>query len=212
TKQGSKTVTEYDNTLQNLWQELYHYRVFEMKCPKDAATLKIFIEERVYDFLAGLNPEFDQVTIQILRKEEIPSLEETISLIQAKESRRGIMLEPQALEGSALVTHNAHPNKKKKERQMHQGLYGKTTGTIYGLRLKVNTYCNKSRHTRDRCCKLNGKPITSSREWGNRVGQPRSQAHLTEQTSHGERHEKEGFNSEEIERIRNLLGSLEKHS
>ncbi|GAV81994.1 LOW QUALITY PROTEIN: UBN2_3 domain-containing protein, partial [Cephalotus follicularis] len=72
-----KTVTEYANTLENLWQELDHYQVFEMKCPEDATTLKIFIEkDSVYDFLACLNPEFDQVIIQILGKEEIPSLEE----------------------------------------------------------------------------------------------------------------------------------------
>ncbi|GAV70798.1 UBN2_3 domain-containing protein, partial [Cephalotus follicularis] len=85
-----RTMTEYANTLQNLWQELDHYRVFEMMSPEDAATLKIFIEkDRVYDFLAGLNPEFDQDRIQILEKEEIPSLEETISLIRAEESRTG---------------------------------------------------------------------------------------------------------------------------
>ncbi|GAV80163.1 UBN2_3 domain-containing protein, partial [Cephalotus follicularis] len=60
TKQGSRTVTEYANNPQNLWQELDHYRVFEMKCPEDAAKLKIFIEkDRIYDFLAGLNPKFD---------------------------------------------------------------------------------------------------------------------------------------------------------
>ncbi|GAV62007.1 UBN2_3 domain-containing protein [Cephalotus follicularis] len=85
TKPGSRTVIEYANTLQNLWQELDHYRVFEMKCPADAATLKKFIEkDRVYDFLAGLDPKFDQVRIQILGKEEIPSLEETISLIRVE--------------------------------------------------------------------------------------------------------------------------------
>ena len=82
TKQGDKSVTEYANLLQNRWQELDHYRVFEMKCPEDVGILKSFIErDRVYDFLAGLNPEFDQVRIQILGKEDTPSLEETISLI-----------------------------------------------------------------------------------------------------------------------------------
>ena len=54
-----------------------------MKHPEDVAILKNFIEkDRVYDFLAGLNPEFDQVRVQILGKEETPSLEETISLIR----------------------------------------------------------------------------------------------------------------------------------
>lgn len=60
----------------NLSQELDHYRVFEMKCPEDATILKNFIEkDRVYDFLTGLNLEFDQVRVQILGREEMPSLE-----------------------------------------------------------------------------------------------------------------------------------------
>ena len=76
-----------------------------MKCPDDAAILKNFIEkDRVYDFLAGLNPEFDQVRVQIIGKEEMPSLEETISLIRAEESRRDIMLESQTVDASTLVT------------------------------------------------------------------------------------------------------------
>ncbi|KAG0492319.1 hypothetical protein HPP92_005717 [Vanilla planifolia] len=93
-------------------QELDHYRVFEMKSPEDAAILKKFIEkDRVYEFLAGLNPEFDQVRIQILGKEETPPLEETISLVRAEESRRGVMLQPQTLDGSALVAKANHREK-----------------------------------------------------------------------------------------------------
>lgn len=58
-----------------------------MKYPKDAAILKTFIErDRVYDFLVGLNPEYDHVRIQILGKEDTPSLEETISVIRGEES------------------------------------------------------------------------------------------------------------------------------
>ena len=72
-KQGSKTVIEYANQLKTLWQELDHYRVIKTKCPEDVAVLKDFIEQdRVYDFLVGLNPEFDQVRIQILGKQEVP--------------------------------------------------------------------------------------------------------------------------------------------
>lgn len=77
-----------------------------MKCPEDAAVLKNFIEkDRIYDLLAGLNPEFDQVRIQILGKRDTPSLEETISLIRAEESRRTVMLELQTME-SALNSKN----------------------------------------------------------------------------------------------------------
>ena len=63
-KQESKTVTEYANQLKTLWLELDHYRVIKTKCTKDAAVLKDFIEQdRVYDFLVGLNLEFDPVRI-----------------------------------------------------------------------------------------------------------------------------------------------------
>ncbi|KAK2979081.1 hypothetical protein RJ640_026031 [Escallonia rubra] len=104
TKQGDRSVTEYANLLKNLWQEMDHYRCIEMKCSDDATVLKNFIEkDRTYDFLAGLNIEFDQVRIQILGKEELPSLNETISIINAEESRRGVMLYAQPVEESAML-------------------------------------------------------------------------------------------------------------
>ncbi|RVW46161.1 Retrovirus-related Pol polyprotein from transposon RE1 [Vitis vinifera] len=52
--------------------QVYEVKVIKTKCPEDAAILKDFIEQdRVYDFLVGLNPEFDQVRIQILGKQEL---------------------------------------------------------------------------------------------------------------------------------------------
>ena len=75
-----------------------------MKCAEGIATLKNFIEkDRVYDFLARLNQEFDQFRVQILGKEEMPSLEEVISIILSEESQRAIMLEPQVSKGYALT-------------------------------------------------------------------------------------------------------------
>ncbi|TXG60395.1 hypothetical protein EZV62_014968 [Acer yangbiense] len=62
TKQGTRSVTEYSNILQKLWQELDHYQCIEMKCTDDATVLKRFLEkERIYIFLAGLNVEFNDV-------------------------------------------------------------------------------------------------------------------------------------------------------
>ena len=207
-KQGDKSVTEYANLLQNLWQELDHYRVFEMKCPEDAAILKKFIEkDRVYDFLAGLNPEFDQIRIQILGKEDTPSLEETISLIRAEESRRNIMLEPQTVDGSALATKTAYQEKGKRELSKYSSKENQWKENKDNLWC---TYCKKPRHTKEKCWKLNGKP--PSREWGNHEGQQRSQAHMAEQSKAEENPAIGGFNGEEIEKLRSLLGSLEKPS
>ncbi|XP_071926044.1 uncharacterized protein [Coffea arabica] len=61
TKQGNLSVVQYANLLQNIWQELDQYRCVQMLCSEYADTLKNFIEKNiVYDFLAGLNMEFDQ--------------------------------------------------------------------------------------------------------------------------------------------------------
>ena len=67
--------------------------------------LKISIErDRVYDFLAGLNYGYDLVCIKILGRAEVPSLNETISLVCAEESHRGIMLDTSPPASSALLS------------------------------------------------------------------------------------------------------------
>jgi len=105
TKQGSRSITQYSNLLQSLWQEMDHYQCIQMKCSEDAALLKRFVEkDRIYDFLAGLNVEFDAVRVQILGKEELPSLNETIAIVRAEEGRRGVMVENNQVDSSALVT------------------------------------------------------------------------------------------------------------
>ncbi|PON73292.1 hypothetical protein TorRG33x02_250280 [Trema orientale] len=63
------------------------------------------------------------------------------------------------------------------------------------------TYCKKPRDTKERCWKLHGKP--PSQEWRNQRGQHKSQAH------HSGGQERGDFNSQEIEKLRNLIGSLE---
>ena len=81
-----------------------------MKCNDDAALLKCFMEKwKIYIFLAGLNIEFNLVQVQVLGKEEVPSLNEIIAIIRGEEGQRGVMMEPQLTDGSALVTKDANP-------------------------------------------------------------------------------------------------------
>jgi len=56
-------------------------------------TERVYRTNRVYDFLVGLNLEYDQVRVQILRKEKVPGINEVVTIIQSEESRRGLMLE-----------------------------------------------------------------------------------------------------------------------
>ncbi|XP_073224810.1 uncharacterized protein [Cicer arietinum] len=103
-KQGNKIVTEYANHLKALWMEMDHYRAIKVKCPADAALLKEYIEQdRVYDFLVGLNSDFDQVRVQILGKEKVPGINEVVAIVRSEESRRGLMLTVPPVESSAMM-------------------------------------------------------------------------------------------------------------
>ena len=85
-----------------------HYQCIQMKDSEDATILKRFVEkERIFEFLAGLNLEFDQVQVQVrvLGKEDLPSLNETISIVGAEEGRRGVMMnETPMVESSAMLS------------------------------------------------------------------------------------------------------------
>ena len=213
-KQGSKTVTEYANQLKSLWQELDHYRVIKTKCPEDAAVLKDFIEQdRIYDFLVGLNPEFDQVRIQILGKQEIPCFNEVVAIVRSEKSRRGLMLDSQSIDGAAMVVGGNNNSTRNAERSAtsESGKSGQA-----GSQNRDNlwcSYCKKSRHTRERSWKLHGKP--PSREWIQRGEQSKTQGQAnvaTVQENATQLQEFSGFNREEIERLRSLISNLEKPS
>nr|KYP61347.1 hypothetical protein KK1_015834 [Cajanus cajan] len=114
-KQGNKSITEYATQLKSLWMELDHHRAIKTKCADDAAVLKEFIEQdRVYGFLVGLNPEFDQVRIQILGKSELPSFNEVVAIVRSEESRRNLMLDSPIVESSAMVAKKEKNGQSKK--------------------------------------------------------------------------------------------------
>ncbi|XP_011046793.1 PREDICTED: uncharacterized protein LOC105141310 [Populus euphratica] len=107
TKQGNMMVIEYYNTMKSFWLELDYYQDFKMQCSDDAVILKNYVErERIFEFLAGLNIEFDQMRVQILGKESLPSLNEVFSIIRAEEGRRTVMLEVPNTKGSAMMITN----------------------------------------------------------------------------------------------------------
>ena len=107
TKQGNMMVIEYYNTMKSFLLELNYYRDFKMQCSDDAVILKNYMErERIFEFLVGLNIEFDQVRVQILGKESMPSLNEVVSLIKAEEGRIIVMFDVPNIEGDDINNRN----------------------------------------------------------------------------------------------------------
>ena len=79
---------EYYNLMKNLWQEMDYYQNLQMKCSEDAAMFRKFIErEQIFEFLADLNVEFDEVRVQVLGKEDLSSINEVFSIIGVEEGR-----------------------------------------------------------------------------------------------------------------------------
>ncbi|RVW78873.1 hypothetical protein CK203_043121 [Vitis vinifera] len=74
-----------------------------MESTADASMLvKLLQRDRVFDFLAGLKPELDEVRSRVLGKEPLPCLSEVYSYVHSEESRRSDMLVPGSQENSTL--------------------------------------------------------------------------------------------------------------
>lgn len=76
-----------------LWPELDHCQNFLTTCAADAVKFHKFVENGwIYEFLATLNSKYDQVRVQILGNELLPSPQDVFAYIQNEESHRSAML------------------------------------------------------------------------------------------------------------------------
>ena len=158
TKEGSLSATTYFNILNHCWMELDLYQDFEWKSEEDFLQYKKIVQkERVFDFLGGLNPEFDAVRGRILGMRPIPSVTETYAEIRREESRLAVMVKketPALTESSALAVGKNEQN------------WSTQRGTLNKSEEKEKRccdFCNKPGHIRDKCWKLHGKPVNFSK-------------------------------------------------
>ena len=102
-------MTQYFSDLQDLWQELDLF--FE-----DDSTCAECSIKQVFDFLAGLNRNLDEVRGRVVAREPFPSTEDAFAEVRREEVRRKVMLTddipapPSAPEVSALVSKNFPSN------------------------------------------------------------------------------------------------------
>ncbi|KZV19361.1 hypothetical protein F511_25096 [Dorcoceras hygrometricum] len=76
-KQGSNSVTHYFSELQELWQELDLFLEDSHICAECSNHVRRTLEkERVFDFLAGLNRELDDVRGRIVARDPFPSTDD----------------------------------------------------------------------------------------------------------------------------------------
>ncbi|GAV70800.1 hypothetical protein CFOL_v3_14298 [Cephalotus follicularis] len=105
------SVFQYYSTLKGLWHELDYYGPFNAINPIDAATFQEWQDNhRLFDFLAGLNVEFELIRAQILSTKPLPSLEDAFSSIQSEDTRRAAMALHAPQERSALYNDSTVAN------------------------------------------------------------------------------------------------------
>ena len=73
-KQEDREVTEYYTEMLGLWQDLDLNREEERECTGDSVHFKKMENERVFEFLTGLNRELDDVRSKVLNRRSLPSI------------------------------------------------------------------------------------------------------------------------------------------
>jgi len=140
TKQGTLGVPDYYNTLMELWKEMDLF--YDPKWDYSTDSLKyskMLEQERIFDFLQGLNADLDEVRGWLLGAKPLPSLREVFVEVRSEESRKRVMLQNMVDSNttSALTTTKREESSREKQWCDH---------------------CNRPYHTRDTCWKLHGKP------------------------------------------------------
>ncbi|XP_068339064.1 uncharacterized protein [Pyrus communis] len=159
TKQDGRPVNLYFTELKGVWQDLDKRRPIKMVCAVDLRTRKEELsKDRVYDFLAGLDNDFDQVRSEILRMKPIPGIEECFSLVRREAQRKTTMLGTKATTTSssmAMVT--KFPSSSMRPPSTGTPRPNRTQEDIDKDRLRCN-HCNGKRHTEETCFELHGYP------------------------------------------------------
>ena len=113
------------------------------KDPDDVVLYRKMVEsDRIYDFLASLNKELDDVRGRLLGIKPLPQIEEIFAEVR-RECHRRVMLGGSTIstiETSTLATRGSD-----------------NLATSRGNK-KWCDHCQKPNHTKDTCWKLHGKP------------------------------------------------------
>ena len=165
-KQGDWEVTEYYTEMLGLWQDLDLSCEEEWECTGDNVRFKKKMEnKRVFEFLAGLNRELDDVRSRVLSRRSLPSIREVFFEVRREESKRRVMLDlsfgPEAL---ALLTRGPHGPHAAARRGPYVGSSGPHPARSSGPSPRQSKrtyceYCKKLGHTKDTCWALHGKPV-----------------------------------------------------
>ncbi|XP_074299444.1 uncharacterized protein LOC141630547 [Silene latifolia] len=216
-KQGDLSVVEYYTQLKTIWDELSSYsRVPKCTCGAAAALLKEREEEKVHQFLMGLNSAlYSNLRSNLLMEDTITTLSRAYSLVLREERHKAVTrIKEEKVE--AAMTVKAQPS----------GMGREINGTNEQEESKPLqcSYCEKFYHDEDHCFVKHGFPPNwgrgrgrggrrGGRGGGARGGRGRGQGnkvHANAVGTSGDAGQRSNdFTSDEVEKIRGLLSNSE---
>ncbi|OIT25605.1 hypothetical protein A4A49_65849, partial [Nicotiana attenuata] len=137
-------ISVYFTKLKELWHEYDGLFAFSnCECPKSKDNMEQLHQQRVMQFLSGLNESYDQARRQILMKTTAPKLNQAYAMIVQDESQQNV--------GANVVIDRGDPTLAMRAIGIGQGFRGK----------KQFLQCEHGRmkgHTKENCYKIIGYP------------------------------------------------------
>ncbi|KAG5516925.1 hypothetical protein RHGRI_037606 [Rhododendron griersonianum] len=148
--QGAMSIANYYTKLRGFWDELDSYRPFSTK--RNAHHN----EDRLMQFLMGLNATYNPIRGQILLLKPVPDIRETYNMVTQDEKQREIGNNSLAENFSIAAAMRFHKGFNPNNKFSGNSSFSSSTSNTEGLFCR---YCKKDTHTIESCYKLHGFPV-----------------------------------------------------
>ena len=150
-RQGDRSVLDYSNELMALWAEIDHYMPPDEKSVDRKYTLQL----RVFQFLMGLNLEYEQLRGQLVHRETL-LFKDVLRSVRMEEARLHQAHAPTT--GSAMALQQTPSTRGPTlTTAPPRGVASRADETPRGDSSLVCNYCKKRGHTKETCFKLQRK-------------------------------------------------------
>ncbi|KAL3511008.1 hypothetical protein ACH5RR_030409 [Cinchona calisaya] len=209
--QGSMSVASYYTKLKALWDELENYRD-PYTCDHAKAHQEQLQEDRLMQFLMGLNESYKGVRSNILMMTPLPNVRQAYSLVIQEQIQRQLSSEPEPTENftiAANVQSKAFGIKNTKTCD-HCHRSGHTIEECRTLKYYCK-FCDKSGHTEDRCRRKNNKAGPPQQNRASR-SKPQSAANMAENSNMNDDNSLMSFSPEYLQQLAKALSTMNQNS
>ncbi|KAI5328853.1 hypothetical protein L3X38_028250 [Prunus dulcis] len=154
-------VSEYYTKLKDLWDELETYQTL-LICNQMKAHNEQKEEDRMMQFLMGLNDTYNGARSNILMMTPLPNVRQASSLVIQDETQRQMALgSTENFSIAAAIQNRSHNFSNHSKHCAHCDRNGHTIEECRTLKFYC-PYCDKNGHTEDRCKFKNGTWVSNS--------------------------------------------------